>query len=302
MRARWEGLHAALVGSVATLEMNRQFEQARQDLSELQPFMTVASLLEFLGREGANLEDKNTIYSALVHAVQGRASWAPLATRALWCGMWPGLDAIYQRQRRYFAQDPEELISLISVTFTTLIGDLDLQCVRRVPATLIRSTERDVVRTRQRQRATELASEPLLNQPLASPTEVVGISGDVSELSGLGHSTLGIPVGLSWEHRRRLSTGGSSRSEARTPRCSLRSWCSARTRARSQCRPASPMSPYESAFSEFAHGSQIDVTTSDPKRHVPGRGLATTYLGPSEKIHGHVAHATAPTRSACSQT
>ena len=214
MRARWEGLHAALVGSVATLEMNRQFEQARQALSGVQPFMTVASLLEFLGREGASLEDKNTIYRALVRAVQGRTSWAPLAVRVLWCGMWPGLDAIYQRQRRYFARDPEELLSLISVTFTTLIGTLDLQCVRRIPATLIRSTERDVVRARQRQRTTERALEPLLNQPLTDSTEVVGISGDVPALSGLGHSTLGIPVGLPWEaqatavHRWLLAVGG----------------------------------------------------------------------------------------------
>jgi len=214
MRARWEGLHAALVGSVTTLEMNRQFDQARKATPVLQPFTTVTSLLEFLERESSHLEDKNTIYNALVRAVQGRASWAPLAARVLWCGMWPGLDAIYQRQRRYFVQDPEELISLISVTFTALIGNLDLQRVKRVPATLIRSTERDVVRTRQRQRATELASAPLLNHPLADSTEVVGISRDAPALSGLGHSTLGIPVGLPWEaqaaavHRWLLAVGG----------------------------------------------------------------------------------------------
>ena len=151
MRARWVGLNAALVGSVTTLEMKRQFEQARTALREPQPFATVASLLEFLGSEGANLEDKNTIYSALVRAAQARALWASLAASVLWCGLWPGLDAMYQRQRRYFAHDPEELISLITVVFTTLIGNLDLQCVKRVPATLIRSTEREVVRARQRQ-------------------------------------------------------------------------------------------------------------------------------------------------------
>src|SRR4029079_446925 len=197
MRARWEGLHAALVGSVATLQMNRQFEQARQAIPELQPFPTVMSLFEFLEPQDAKLEHKNAIYSQLVRAVQARAEWAPLAMSALWCGMWPGLDAVYQRQRRYFPHDPEELISLISVMFTTLIGTLDLQCVRRIPATLIRSTERDVVRARQRQRAIESSAEMQRDQP---PRESVAeTSGDGPDPAGIRHSTLGIPVGLSKE-------------------------------------------------------------------------------------------------------
>lgn len=204
MRARWEGLHAALVGSITTLEMNRQFEQARKAIPELRPFAMVTSLLEFLERESSNLEEKNTIYSALVRAVQARTPWAPLATSVLWCGMWFGLDAVYQRQRRYFANDPEELISLISVVFTTLVGDLDLQCVRRVAATLIRSTERDVVRARQRQRATEPGAQALRDPPplagaLTGPTEWVETPDDVPDPSEISHSALGIPVGLSRE-------------------------------------------------------------------------------------------------------
>jgi DNA-directed RNA polymerase specialized sigma24 family protein len=188
--------------------MTRQFEQAKNTTPVLQPFATVTSLLEFLERESASLEDKNTIYTALVRAVQARASWAPLAASALWCGMWSGLDAVYQRQRRYFAHDPEELISLISVVFTTLVGNLDLQCVRRVAATLIRSTEREVARARQRQRATEPGAEPLrdpsqlagsLFGSLAGPMERVETPDDVPDPSGINHSVLGIPVGLSKE-------------------------------------------------------------------------------------------------------
>jgi len=203
MRARWEGLHAALVGSVTTLEMNRQFEQARKTTPELHPFATVTSLLEFLERESSHLEDKNTIYNALVRAVQAPASWAPLAWGVLWCGMWSGLDAVYQRQRRYFTHDPEELVSLISEVFTTLVGNLDLQCVQRVAATLIRSTERDVARARQRQRATELGAALRDSPPLAGSldgsTEPVETPDDVPDPSEISHSALGIPVGLSRE-------------------------------------------------------------------------------------------------------
>jgi RNA polymerase sigma-70 factor (ECF subfamily) len=180
--------------------MNRQFEQARKSTPVLQPFTTVTSLLEFLERESSHLEDKNTIYNALVRAVQAPASWAPLAASVLWCGLWSGLDAVYQRQRRYFAHDPEELVSLISVVFTALVGNLDLQCVQRVAATLIRSTERDLVRARQRQRATEpLCDPPPLAGTLAGATERVETPDDVPDPSGISHSVLGIPVGLSRE-------------------------------------------------------------------------------------------------------
>jgi hypothetical protein len=198
MRARWEGLHVALVSSIATLEMNRQFEQAQEAISELQPFATVTSLLEFLECEDANLEGKNAIYRALVRTAQARTTWASVAVSVLWCGMWPGLDAVYQRQRRYFPHDPEELISLISVVFTTLIGTLDLQRVKRVPATLIRSTERDVVRARQRQRAIESSAEPLRDQ-LPGDGPPPETPDDVPDPAGSPPSVLGIQAGLSKE-------------------------------------------------------------------------------------------------------
>jgi len=83
-------------------------------------------------------EDRNAIYRLLVHAVQGRARGAArhnhLVVRPV-----PGLDAVHRRQRRYFVLEPDELASLISVVFTTLVAGLDLQSVQRVAATLIRT-------------------------------------------------------------------------------------------------------------------------------------------------------------------
>lgn len=210
MCARWEGLHAALVDSVTTLEMEQQFEQARVAIPELQRFGTVTSLLEFLGSEGSGsgLADKNAIYRALVHAVQGRTSWSPLATGVLWCGLWPGLDAVCRRQRRYFVDEPEELSSLIGVVFTTLVAELDLRRVQRVAATLIRSTGREVARARQRQLAIVAPAAP----PRAEPPEETRPDGPATargELADPGEevpdplvttiSVLGIPVGLSTE-------------------------------------------------------------------------------------------------------
>jgi DNA-directed RNA polymerase specialized sigma24 family protein len=161
MRARWEGLHAALIGSVTTLEMNLQFDHARTNTPELSMFPTAVSVLEFLIGEPERAEEKNALYAALVRAVQARASWASLATSILWCGLWPGLDAVYRRQLGYFLRDPEELISLISIEFTALVNELDLHSVRRIAATLVRSTEREVGRARQRQLAIAARTEPL---------------------------------------------------------------------------------------------------------------------------------------------
>src|SRR5262249_38879943 len=66
------------------------------------------------------------------------------------CGLWPGLDRVYGRRLRYFARDPHELTEAISVAFTALVGRIDLASVHRIAATLVRSTDRDVMYERQR--------------------------------------------------------------------------------------------------------------------------------------------------------
>lgn len=202
MRARWEGLHAALIGSVTTLEMNLQFGHARTNTPELSMFPTAMSVLDFLIGEPERAEEKNALYATLVRAVQARTSWAPLATRILWCGLWPGLDAVYRRQLGYFLRDPEELISLISIEFTTLVIELDLRSVRRVAATLVRSTEREVGRARQRQLAIASRSEPLPAKPHDLPTDEL-YERPVAGTAAIGDSlvtnqnVLGISPGLS---------------------------------------------------------------------------------------------------------
>jgi len=204
MRTRWEGLHRGLVDSVATLGTDQQFELARREVPELEPFVDVATLRAFLERGVAHVEDQDAIYRALVRAVQARASWAPLASAELWCGLWPGLDAVYRRKWRPFAQEPEELASLISVVFTTLVADMDLQAVSQVAATLVRSTEREVERAWRRQQQISFASQP---PPLAPPE--LPLPGDgvddpeppaaAPEPPSAGRSLLGIPEGLSEE-------------------------------------------------------------------------------------------------------
>jgi hypothetical protein len=174
-----------------TLDVMRQFEDARHMTAVLRPFATVPSLLEFLDAESSSWEEKDAVYRALVRAVQTRARWAPAATAVLWCGLWPGLDALYRRQLRYFSGDYEELTSLIGLVFTTQLAEFNSPNVRRVAATLVRNTGRDVVRLRLRQRAVA---------PRTSPTTALSERPRVEALPAhdtVESSILGMPPGLS---------------------------------------------------------------------------------------------------------
>lgn len=212
MRVVWEGLYEAIENSIASLEMERQFEAARRGVLELEPFAKITTLLEFLKDKNSSPETRNVLYRALVHAVQIRTPWAPLATRIMWCGLWPSLDVVYRRQRRYFVDEPEELSSLISVVFTAEVSQLDLQSVRRVAVTLIRSTAREVVRVRRRQLARWAPAEPMRAEhshdtsqdgypdgqvPVAD--ELLSALGDLPDPRGASHSVLGFLPGLSME-------------------------------------------------------------------------------------------------------
>ena len=72
-----------------------------------------------------------------------------VASGLLWLGLWPGLTGVYGRRVRHF-DEPDELVAEIARAFTELVERLDLTAVHRVAATLVRSTERDVMYRRKR--------------------------------------------------------------------------------------------------------------------------------------------------------
>ena len=150
MRARWEGLHAALVRSVNTLQADRQFKEARKSEAVLSRFESPVGLIEYLTDDSKDHDGKNAIYIALVRAVQQRGAWADLAMAVVWCGMWPALDRIYWHRYRHFKEEPDELVSSISTAFTALVGGMDLDRVRWIAANLKKSTDRDLMDARRR--------------------------------------------------------------------------------------------------------------------------------------------------------
>jgi DNA-directed RNA polymerase specialized sigma24 family protein len=150
VRARWESLHAALVCSVTTLPARNQFQDLRRSNPSLVRFEDAASLLAHLTNRDGDLDEKDRIYGALVRTVQGRGPRSRLAYALLWGGLWPGLDRVYRRRLRYFANEPEELCQELSLAFTRLVETRNLQRVRRIAGTLVRSTDREVMDKRRR--------------------------------------------------------------------------------------------------------------------------------------------------------
>jgi len=121
----------------------------KSELHTIAPFDAPGAVLAYLRRTPGELDAKDAILGELVAAVQ-RHQHRELATALLWLGLWPGLDAIYNRRLHHFPHNPEELVSLLAAAFTELVEGLDLSAVRRVAATLVRSTERELMASRRR--------------------------------------------------------------------------------------------------------------------------------------------------------
>jgi RNA polymerase sigma-70 factor (ECF subfamily) len=145
MRSQWEALHESLAQSVRTRKAGQQFNEVRRQRRVLARFEKPVSLLKYLTQKGGDLDEKDAIYAALVKAIQSREREGPLALQLLWLGLWPALDALYRRRIRWFAQAPQELVSEIIDCLNEVIAGMDFSRVRRVAATLARSTERKVV-------------------------------------------------------------------------------------------------------------------------------------------------------------
>lgn len=125
------------------------FQQMKRQCPVLVAFDEPMKLLAHLTSKAGDLDEKDRILGSLVTLVQQRQHHE-LASSLLWLGLWPGLDAVYRRRLRHFRDQPDELVSELAHVFTALVERLDLAAVRRVAATLVRSTERDVMSRRKR--------------------------------------------------------------------------------------------------------------------------------------------------------
>lgn len=149
MRASWESLHAGLDRSVRTLQAEQSFQEAKLQHPVLAGFDDAEKVVDHLVNARGDGEEKDRLLATLVAMVQQREHHE-VASALLWLGLWPGLTGVYGRRVRHFNGEPDELVAEIARAFTELVERLDLTTVHRVAATLVRSTERDVMYRRKR--------------------------------------------------------------------------------------------------------------------------------------------------------
>ena len=135
--------------SIRTLQAAQSFDEMKALQPELAGFGDPGALVAHLNQREGDLDGKDRLLAALVTLAQGRRH-GELPGSLLWLGLWPGLDAAYRRRLRFFASDPQELVAEFGDVFVGLVHRLDLARVHRVAATLVMSTERDVMARRKR--------------------------------------------------------------------------------------------------------------------------------------------------------
>jgi RNA polymerase sigma-70 factor (ECF subfamily) len=141
VRTRWETLYETFNDIVRNTD-ERTFTRLASG-APLAAFPDLQGLLAYLVEGTGDLDERDRVLGALV-AQARRAHTRELATALLWLALWPGLCGVYRRRLRWRAC-ADESVSAIAYEFTSLVAELDVARVRRVAATLVRSTERAVV-------------------------------------------------------------------------------------------------------------------------------------------------------------
>jgi hypothetical protein len=179
VRSRWEALRSGLMRSIQSRTAIEGFERVKREATAVAPFGEPAAVVGHLAHPGGDLDEKDRVIGELA-AVVGRDVEGQIATSILLLGLWPGLDAVFNRKAPLFRGRAGDLGGEIIQRFVAEVHRLDLTRVTRVTATLVRNTERRLLQARVREVA--FASKPLdlsssvvkessahLDRPPASP-------------------------------------------------------------------------------------------------------------------------------------
>jgi DNA-directed RNA polymerase specialized sigma24 family protein len=121
----------------------------RRNWTALADFEEPEALVSFLTAREGDSHVKDGLLAGLVTLVQMRAA-ASFFVALLWLGLWPGLDSVYRRCLRRMENEPAEVVSSMAASFMGLVARVNLAGIQRVAATLVRSTERDVLKAWQK--------------------------------------------------------------------------------------------------------------------------------------------------------
>jgi len=186
MRSSWEALRAGLLRSIQGRDARATFDELRTRSEAFTRFDTPANLVAVVSPDG-DLDGRDPVLWALVAAARDRRT-RRLAQALLIVCLWPALDAMFRRRFLLFPDRPQDLASEIIARFTAEVHRVDARRVGCLTATLLRNTERNVVRARRAERkvaakTTEVTPEAATVMPAESVPEPsqFGLAADQSD-------------------------------------------------------------------------------------------------------------------------
>lgn len=173
----WSSLYIGLTESISSRSAIGQFSVLQCE-PVIARFDSLAALHAYLRSRPEDLDQRDQVFAAIIRVLQTRRPAAQLAYTLLWCGLWPGLDHVYQRRLPAFAGDSEELTAEICAAFARIASGMNLGRVQRVAATLVRNVDRQVAARAHRRRADEARR--------IAAAKAAGAGPDRQRLAGIG--------------------------------------------------------------------------------------------------------------------
>ncbi|OWU81708.1 hypothetical protein ATO6_23490 [Oceanicola sp. 22II-s10i] len=163
MSSSWSALHAQLLHSVQ--RSSRKFTCLASRHPSLSRFPDPTALLDEFHGPGGDPDGRNDMLRALV--AEAKAGDDCLTVELVLLALWPGLDAVRGRLRRFARDDLQTLDVDLLGRFSLAIRTCNLDRVFRIAATLLRNLERDLRRDLMREASRGRISVPIEDLRLA---------------------------------------------------------------------------------------------------------------------------------------
>jgi RNA polymerase sigma-70 factor (ECF subfamily) len=146
MFSPWHAVYASLLAETNRRDHHIGFDKLRQIAPCMALLTNTEALLAHQRGSTATPEAKDLVLRTLIAQGRREGSTGKAAQRVLLLALWPGLDAIRGRLRRYYASRTDDLTADILGHACELAGQMDLSQVNRIAATFLRNIERDLRR------------------------------------------------------------------------------------------------------------------------------------------------------------
>lgn len=147
----WEQVRRGLDTRIRQPRTVRIYVDVAKERAPLAHFATPTELVAFLERLHRDPSSNDILLSVVATWRDSALCQAELAAHILCLGLWSLLSALYHRQRHYWDEREAELPSEITRSLATVARGTDLSRVESVALTLVRDTERTLVKRHQRE-------------------------------------------------------------------------------------------------------------------------------------------------------